>query len=507
MRVVQGEDRRGPIASSVVVLGALAVLAFTTIGHQSVATVAPITAVVVVAAVAYKKILAWQTLIGLILVSIVFIPIRRYELPASLPFHLEPYRLLVAFVAVGWLTSLLIDPRVRLRTSGLEAPLGLYVMTILISLLANSHRVGTVSGEVYKRLAFFASFFILMYLIIGVIRRWRDVDLIARLLVVFGAILGVFAIIESWTYYNVFNHLSAVVPFLHLQVQNVPTLASRGGRLRVFASAQHPIALGALFAMLVPLGAYRAWCYKRWYWWIATLLLLLGALVTGSRTAIVMLLVEAGIFLWLRPVDVRRFWPALIPILLLVHTAAPGALGSIRASFFPKGGIVAQQKNTPVGSGRLATLGPALHTEFKDPLVGEGFATRVTKPTPLVPVPNGPILDDQWLGILLETGVFGVACLLWMFIRFIRRAGREAKRDLSPRGWLLTAIAAGVAGYAVGMLFYDAFEFIQVTFMLFIFMGLGISAVAAAPQTQEVLEPQPTTRFTPGRLTPRGEPA
>ena len=52
-------------------------------------------------------------------------------------------------------------------------------------------------------------------------------------------------------------------PFLHLDVANLPVIPSRGGRLRVFASAQHPIALGSAMAMLVPFAVYRAHCYRQ----------------------------------------------------------------------------------------------------------------------------------------------------------------------------------------------------------------------------------------------------
>ena len=38
-------------------------------------------------------------------------------------------------------------------------------------------------------------------------------------------------------------------------------------------------------------------------------------------------------------------------------------------------------------------------------------------------------------------------------------------------------MAAGVAAFAIGMLTYDAFSFIQVTFVLFILMALAASAV------------------------------
>ena len=71
-------------------------------------------AAVVIATIAYRHILSWPSLVASLLLVILFIPIRRYTLPGDLPFELEPYRLLVAFLVLGWGSSLLIDPRVRL---------------------------------------------------------------------------------------------------------------------------------------------------------------------------------------------------------------------------------------------------------------------------------------------------------------------------------------------------------------------------------------------------------
>ena len=192
-----------------------------------------------------------------------------------------------------------------------------------------------------------------------------------------------------------------------------------------------------------------------------------------------MLGVVLVVYLLLRPVSVRRLWPAIIPALVVIHFALPGTLGSIKESFFPKTGLISQVKGTHVGAGRLTTLGPALDTEFTpNPILGEGFGSRMTaKKVPGQPAPNGPILDDGWLGVLLETGVVGTFGLLWIFVAAIRRMGRAAKADLSPRGWLLVATTASVAAYGVGMFTYDALSFIQVTFCLFIILGIGIAAL------------------------------
>lgn len=488
MRLVIGEDQRGPVVSATVLVTSVALLGLTVFAGLSVRALGPIMALTVLFAVAHRALLRWQSLIALIVFVILFIPIKRYSLPASLPINLEPYRLLVFFVAFAWITSLLIDPRVRLRRTPIDRPLGLFALMVLASEVVNRQRVVSVEPEVLKKLLFFLSFFIVFYLIVSVVRRWEDVNFVTQVLVAGGAIVGLLAMLESYTGYDVFDHLQSVVPFLHLDRANVPHVPSRGGRLRVFASAQHPIALGAVLAMLVPFAIYLAVSRRQRRWWVAAMLLTFGSLVTGSRTGIVMFGVIALTYLFLRPVQLRRFWPALIPALLAIHFAAPGALGSIRASFFPKGGIVAQQANAPVGSGRLATLGPSLHREFNpNPLLGEGFGTRVTQPTPAVPVPNAPILDDQWLGILLETGLLGALSLVWLFVRLIRRLLPEARDADSRRSWYLAGVIASVASFAASMLFYDAFSFIQVTFVLFIVMGLGVSALLAP-------EPEPIPR-------------
>jgi O-antigen ligase len=116
------------------------------------------------------------------------------------------------------------------------------------------------------------------------------------------------------------------------------------------------------------------------------------------------------------------------------------------------------------------------------PLFGMGYGTRIVDPEPGLKVPLENILDDQWLTSLLETGVLGVGAWVLLFVRVIRRLGRAAKRDDSDRGSLLVALTAGVAAFAIGMLTYDAFAFVQVSFILFIFIGLGSSVLKTQPQ-------------------------
>jgi O-antigen ligase len=184
-------------------------------------------------------------------------------------------------------------------------------------------------------------------------------------------------------------------------------------------------------------------------------------------------------FLFLRPRLVRRMWPALLPLLLVVHLAMPGTIGTIKQSFFPQGGLVKEQSANPgyKGSGRLADVGPSLSKLSHDPLFGQGYGTRITDG----PDTNAQILDDQWLSIVVETGIVGFVAWLWIFGRALRRFGGAARRDRGDRGWLLAALTSGIAAFMVGMLTFDAFTFTQVTFILFIEIALGVVVVRLKP--------------------------
>ena len=256
--------------------------------------------------------------------------------------------------------------------------------------------------------------------------------------------------------------------------------------------------------MLLPLAVYRARAFGQRRWWIPAFLILMGLLATRSRTAVLMMFAVILVYILLRPKEMKRLWPAIIPALIAIHFVLPGTIGTIKASFFPQGGLVAQQQNAAVGSGRIATLGPALDAEWKpNPIAGEGFGTRITGAAETgQPSPNGPILDDQWLGTLLEVGIVGTLAWIWLFPRVVRRLWR-AKEDSSDDGWLFVALAASITAFAVGMFTYDAFSFVQVTFVLFILLGLGgARADAARPSRRTACRSRSRPRLrarSPGR--------
>ena len=412
---------------------------------------------------------SWVALISTLVLVVMFIPIRRYTLPGGLPFELEPYRLLVFVVLLGWVGALLVNPRVRVNPSGLRGPITLLLLAVLGSIAVNPGNVAAEQTQVMKSLTFLLSFLLVLMLIVSVVDSREKVDRILKVLVGSGAVVAVFAILESRTDYNIFNDLGKILPFLHLN--EVPEIPGRGARLRVFASAQHSIALSAAMVMLVPLAAYLAVRTKRKLWWLAVVLMLIAAVATISRTGILMLLIITAIFLFVRPADARRALPIALPALVLMHLFVPGAIGSLKSAFAPEGGLVAEQKGEAGkgGSGRVADLGPALDQAKARPVLGQGFGTRITD--------NGQtkanILDNQWLGTLLETGALGVLAWIWLFFRTVRRLIARGRGDPSDLGLLRTALAGSILAFAVGLFTYDAFSFIQVTYVMFILVALS----------------------------------
>jgi O-antigen ligase/polysaccharide polymerase Wzy-like membrane protein len=472
---------RGSIVAPFVVVGALLTLATTVLLGPSPLHTAPVLAVVMIFTVFHRSLLGWTSLVAALLTVVLFIPMQRFVLPGSLPFELEPYRVLVAFMFTGWVASLLVDSRVALRRTGFEGPLLLLTAGVFGSVVANSTRVQGLETEVAKALTFFASFLLVFYFVVSVVRTRAHVDLLVKVIVACGAVVAGAAVVESRTEYNVFNDIPRLIPLLKLGSLTVAPSEDRG--FRAYASAQHPIALGALLIVLLPLSIYLIKRTGQRRWWIGAGVLAMGALATLSRTSVLMLLVVGLVFFFLRPAATKRFLPYLLPGLVAVHLVIPGTIGTLKEAFFPEGGLVAEQTANAGsrGQGRLADIGPALDEFGETPLFGQGYATRRVE----FDRQNAQILDNQWLGNLLETGLVGTLGWAWLFLRSIRRFGGHARRDPTADGWLSAALVASVSTFAIGMFTFDAFAFVQVTLMVFILVALG-AATTRSPQTAPV---------------------
>ena len=233
------------------------------------------------------------------------------------------------------------------------------------------------------------------------------------------------------------------------------------------------------------------------------MLLPAGTFATVSRTAIVMLVV----IMLVRPAPARRVAAVggggRVAALALV-VASPSSLSAVYGSFFPTGGIVAEQSNTATHSatsrGRLADLGPVFHDWVQEPIVGQGFGSRPvdSRENSLGDGRYSGVLDDQWLDLLLEVGAVGVAAWIALFFVLVKALLKRAEVP-DDAGLLSVALVASIVGFIVAMLFIDAFGFPQLTFVAFLLVAIAANVVR---QTSPVDERVADSRAGSGDLLP-----
>lgn len=278
--------------------------------------------------------------------------------------------------------------------------------------------------------------------------------------------------------------------------------AGRGDATRAVASASHPIALGVVLTMLFPLAGYLAHHDRRWL--LSVVLLPAGTFATVSRTAIVMLVVIMLVLALLRPVESLRLAGVVGVAALALVVASPSSLSAVYGSFFPTGGIVAEQSNTATHSatsrGRLADLGPVFHDWVQEPIVGQGFGSRPvdSRENSLGDGRYSGVLDDQWLDLLLEVGAVGVAAWIALFFVLVKALLKRAEVP-DDAGLLSVALVASIVGFIVAMLFIDAFGFPQLTFVAFLLVAIAANVVR---QTSPVDERVADSRAGSGDLLP-----
>jgi polysaccharide biosynthesis protein PslJ len=435
---------------------------------------------------------SWGGAIALLVFVVWAVPIKTYRLPVALPFSLELYRLLLIVLVGAWIVAVLVGAR-GISAAGLGKPVALLGAVGVLSVAANTHALTGAGLETQsiKSLSYFLGFLLAYLLVCSTLESLGAIELVVRALVLGAAVIAAFAVYESRTGYNVFDHLHKWLSFFE-PTRAIKESAKRGTRLRVRASAQHPIALGAALTMAVPLAAYLATRAKtqlgRLFWAAAGVLAAVGALTTVSRTVVSMVIVMAIVGLIVRKRAVLRFWPLAILMLAVVHLAAPHTLGSLYHSFLPKGGLVHSQtaRQGETGSGRVADIAPGIRSWKQAPVFGHGLGTgkvaqsdepgAITDPKTGAPI----IFDDQYLNSLVSIGFLGLIGVLWFVWGGVRRQVGSAKRLAGAEGDLVAACAVSCAGFGIAMLTFDAFSFVQCTLIFFLITAIGLRTRALA---------------------------
>lgn len=282
---------------------------------------------------------------------------------------------------------------------------------------------------------------------------------LVRRLVALGAAMATLGIIQFVTHQPLVDRIS--IPGLVANHAGFG-LTMREGFTRPAGTATHPIEYGAVVTMLLPLalalamGDRRRSALRRW-----APVALMGVCVplSISRSALLASAVGTIIMLVSWPRQARRTAIAVLLVgSVVVYLTIPGMLGSLLGLFTGISGDSSAQSRT----GSYAIAGEFIS---RSPMFGRGFQTFL---------PSYRILDNQYLGMLIEIGVVGVLAFLVLIVTAMK-AARDTRRHASSETirqlgqGLLGAVAAG----AVTLALFDALSFPMSAGMFFLVLGLA----------------------------------
>jgi O-antigen ligase len=290
----------------------------------------------------------------------------------------------------------------------------------------------------------------------GIPSRERLDTLLRRVACAGGAIatLGLvqFETGKAWT-----NYLQ--IPGLSMN-STVNMISQRDGLSRPFGTATHPIEFGVALTMFLPIALHYALVdthrkkVRRWY---PVVVLALAIPVSISRSAILCSAVVLAFILPTLPDNIRkRAYAATFLLAAFIYVTVPGMIGTVLGLFTGIGSDTSAQSRT-------GSYGIAFEFIRTAPIFGRGFATFL---------PKYHILDNQYLGTLIELGVVGLSVLLILFLVGIGTGLRVRQRSADPdTRQLAQALTATVASTACAYALFDAFSFSIIPGLLFLCLG------------------------------------
>ena len=294
-------------------------------------------------------------------------------------------------------------------------------------------------------------------LVAEAIRSLDRLEVLLRRFVALTAVVALLGIVQFITAQAWVDRIS--IPGLSLN-SSLTSVLGRVGFARPAGTALHPIEFGVVLTMTLPLAlhyAYRGGGRSRWRRWTPPAAIALAVPMSISRSAVLSALVGMLVLLPTWPRPRRRLAYGLMVLLAgTVYVTIPGLIGALKGLFL---GI--QEDD----SARSRTDSYDLVWEFvrRDPVAGRGPGTFL---------PSYRILDNQYLGTIIETGVLGLAALLGLLTVGVltARTVRLGSSDPDTRD-LAQSLAAGVAAAAITFATFDGLAFPMSAGVIFLLLG------------------------------------
>ncbi|MFI2562885.1 O-antigen ligase family protein [Paenarthrobacter sp. NPDC018779] len=237
---------------------------------------------------------------------------------------------------------------------------------------------------------------------------------------------------------------------------------SRGGFVRAAGMASHPLEYGVVLVASLPVAIafavtdrHRGWLLR----WAPAAIISAAAVLSVSRSALTAFAVAIVALVPSWPKKIRRRAMLLAVVLAgALYVLTPGMLGTLR-------GLFTVGTQDPSISSRTSAYSTAFGMLANNPVVGRGFGTFL---------PDYVIVDNQYLGTLVELGVLGLLAFLGVIACALAAAWRGRKLATDPAGQQLSqAVLASVAAIAVTFAFFDGLSFAMSASVLFFMLGIS----------------------------------
>lgn len=290
----------------------------------------------------------------------------------------------------------------------------------------------------------------------GPITRAR-LDAVLAWLVLSAGLMAALGIVQFVTGRAFTNYI--VVPGLTLN-EALVSLGTRSGFNRPAGTALHAIEFGVVITMLLPICLHYAMFpgrlgrIRRWF---PVLAIAFAVPISVSRSAILGVMVTFAVMAptW-RPAVRRTAALVGLSLLTVVFVTIPGMVGTLIGLF----------TGVSTDSSSLSrTDSYALAWDFinRAPIFGRGFLTFL---------PKYRILDNQYLGLMIDAGVFGLAAFLLLLAAGILAVQTARRRMTDPRDRdLAQALTASVAVALVSYALFDGFSFPMFAGVTFLMVG------------------------------------
>jgi O-antigen ligase len=357
-----------------------------------------------------------------------------------------------------------------------------YFFICLVSLIGATYPVDGILKFAYYAL----TGLLIPYLLVAQLSKDQQaVQTVTQTLVIIAALVAFYGIIVF------FSSKDVLWESAHRKFN--PNFSGVGRLSSTFGNA---VVAGAYFSLCLPFAFWAVNREKRSNWKIAygicTGLILIGLLLTFSRSAAIAAVVASAVYLvprgkWLfshvgKPLSSKKF--VIVLIFLLTCTATIEGMGfgqpiqQAWCSFWLRTSRLTELSDYELF--RLAQYGTTWNVLLAHPSLGVGFGnfTRQFERYKHISTPLSSVTttDNMYLMVTCETGLFGVATFMALLTALIRVIHTTYRRSQPlPQCDLLLASLAAIYGFLINMVAWDALNQPTVRMTFWILVGIGLS--------------------------------